>query len=74
MEIYEEILRKPLTFPQSLQDDDAQILMEQLLEKLPQTRALNSFEAIKASPWFEIIDWDKLYRKELEAPFIPMVD
>lgn len=28
---------------------------------------------IKAHPWFEGIDWDKLVKKEVTPPFIPPV-
>jgi hypothetical protein len=31
------------------------------------------FNVIKAHPFFEGIDWDKLYAKEVEAPFRPQV-
>jgi hypothetical protein len=30
-------------------------------------------EAVKNHPFFKGIDWDKLYNKELEPPFVPKV-
>lgn len=29
---------------------------------------------IKNHPWFEKIEWDKLLKKELKAPFIPKIE
>jgi len=34
-------------------------------------RSGGSFAALKAHKWFDGFDWDKLYAKQLSAPFIP---
>ena len=31
-------------------------------------------EEIKAHPWFEAIDWEKIQNKELAAPYQPQLD
>jgi len=30
-----------------------------------------SFAALKANPWFDNFDWDKLLDKELKSPYVP---
>eukprot|EP00826_Nyctotherus_ovalis_P062989 TRINITY_DN9199_c0_g5_i1.p1 TRINITY_DN9199_c0_g5~~TRINITY_DN9199_c0_g5_i1.p1 ORF type:complete len:179 (-),score=47.09 TRINITY_DN9199_c0_g5_i1:276-812(-) len=49
---------------------DLQDLLLQLLEKDPNKR-LRSAEEVKKHPWFKAVDWDKLYWKKVEAPFVP---
>jgi len=38
---------------------------------VPEVRLGGSYATLKANPWFENFDWDKLLDKELKAPFIP---
>lgn len=75
--MYNKILRGELRFPPSI-SPDAQSLIEGLLTRDPKLRlGANSFKDgaadIKAHPWFASIDWQKLERRELEAPFKPPV-
>ena len=43
-----------------------------LLQRKPKKRlGYNGVEEIKEHPWMNNIDWDLLYNKKLEAPFIP---
>lgn len=75
--MYNKILRGELKFPASV-SPEAQSLIEGLLTRDPKLRlGTNSFKDgaadIKAHPWFSSIDWAKLERRELEAPFKPAV-
>jgi len=48
----------------------AKHLLLRLLDRNPDTR-LTDPDKIKAHPWFASINWDKLFRKEIEPPFKP---
>ncbi|CAK84769.1 unnamed protein product (macronuclear) [Paramecium tetraurelia] len=70
-EIYEEIQKKQLSYPQFLKDRKAKKFMEQLLNKTPELRLGGSYASLKAHQWFDQFDWDKLYDKEMKAPYLP---
>ena len=61
-EIYEEIIKKELTYPNYLKDKKAKKLMDQLLNKVPEIRLGGSYATLKANAWFENFDkhWDTL--------------
>ncbi|KRX11142.1 Protein kinase-like domain [Pseudocohnilembus persalinus] len=69
-EIYEEIMSSEVKFPNWMKDKKGRRFIEQLLSKVPELRLGGSYAALKANPWFDTFDWDKLYNKELEPPFI----
>mmetsp|Transcript_16722 Transcript_16722/g.42757 ORF Transcript_16722/g.42757 Transcript_16722/m.42757 type:complete len:427 (-) Transcript_16722:55-1335(-) len=71
--MYQKILSGELRFP-SYVSGDAQSLLEGFLQRDVDSRlgAKNS-EDIMKHPFFKTIDWDKLYRKEVEPPFKPEV-
>jgi cGMP-dependent protein kinase len=48
-EIYEEIAKKPLTYPSFLKDRKAKKLMDQILNKTPEIRVGGSYAALKAN-------------------------
>jgi len=54
-------------------DPDAKHLLIRLLDRNPDTRTTDP-EKIKSHPWFNTINWDKLYRKELQPPFKPRLE
>lgn len=56
-EIYEEIIKKPLAYPNYVKDKNAKKLMEQLLNKIPEIRLGSSYAALKANVWFSTFDW-----------------
>jgi len=61
----------PSNFSLNLKD-----LLQKLFQKDPQQRlgsGLKGVEEIKSHPWFSSIDWDALYRKEIRAPFVPVI-
>jgi serum/glucocorticoid-regulated kinase 2 len=72
-EMYDLILKAPLEFPSEI-PSDAKSLVKGLLERNISKRlgcSKDDFEEIKAHPFFESIDWEKLYAKKITPPFIP---
>ncbi len=74
-EMYDNILHKPLKLRPHI-TQSARNLLEGLLEK-DKDRRLGSgkgdAEDIKSHPFFRSIDWDKLYRMEIDPPYNPNV-
>ena len=60
-EIYEEIIKKPLVYPNYMKDKNAKKLMEQLLNKIPEIRLGSSYAALKTHVWFANFDWVTLF-------------
>lgn len=56
-EIYEEIIKKDITYPNYLKDKKAKKLMDQLLSRVPEVRLGGSYSSLKGNPWFENFDW-----------------
>lgn len=72
--MYEKIIRAKLHYPAYL-SANARSLLQALLDRNPKTRlgSINGAEDVKKHPFFEGIDWKKLERLELVAPFKPSV-
>jgi len=74
--MYDKILRAKLTFPPEV-SANARKFIGSLLERNPKQRlgsgGKKGVEDIKKHPFFEGLDWVKLYKKELTAPFVPTV-
>eukprot|EP00056_Hartaetosiga_gracilis_P021422 m.24053 g.24053 ORF g.24053 m.24053 type:complete len:750 (-) comp9068_c0_seq1:105-2354(-) len=65
------ILKARLSMPQFL-SAEAQSLLRKLFKRVPTARlGYKSADDIKAHPFFKDIDWDQLYRREIEPPFKP---
>lgn len=71
--MYQKILNSELRFP-SYVSSEAQSLLDGLLTRDP-TKRLGTSDAaeIKKHPFFRSIDWDKLFKKEVEPTFKPKV-
>lgn len=52
-EIYDDIMRNELKFPEFIKDKKAKKLMEQLLNHNPEVRHNGSYANLKSNPWFE---------------------
>ncbi|VDN06762.1 unnamed protein product [Thelazia callipaeda] len=68
------ILRAKLTMPRSL-SAAAQHLLRALFKRNPSNRLGSSSEdvkQIKAHPFFDSINWDKLYLRQVQPPFKPL--
>lgn len=73
--MYQKILNGELRFP-SFISAEAQSLLEGLLTRDPEKRLGSGSEGtneVKRHAFFKDIDWAKLEKKELEAPFKPKV-
>ena len=73
-EVYQLISSQSLSYPNYFKDKKnkyARALIEQLLNRNPNSRTGGSFDALKANMWFGDFDWDKLAFMELEPPFVP---
>eukprot|EP00455_Lapot_gusevi_P054030 TRINITY_DN855_c0_g1_i4.p1 TRINITY_DN855_c0_g1~~TRINITY_DN855_c0_g1_i4.p1 ORF type:complete len:419 (+),score=117.03 TRINITY_DN855_c0_g1_i4:104-1360(+) len=71
--MYQKILTDPLTFPDSL-SPAAQSLLAGLIERNVAARlgsGSTDAEELKSHPFFQGLDWGKVYRKEYEPPFKP---
>eukprot|EP00052_Salpingoeca_macrocollata_P001404 m.25419 g.25419 ORF g.25419 m.25419 type:complete len:760 (+) comp11365_c0_seq1:170-2449(+) len=65
------ILRSRLAMPSFL-SQEAQALLRKLFKRMPNTRlGANGADEVKKQPFFDGIDWDKLYRREIQPPFQP---
>ncbi|VBB31157.1 unnamed protein product, partial [Acanthocheilonema viteae] len=68
------ILRAKLTMPQSL-SVGAQHLLRALFKRNPANRlgcTTDDVQQIKSHPFFDTINWEKLYRREVQPPFKPL--
>lgn len=71
--LMDNILWKDLTFPDVV-SKDAKDLISKLLERNPSQRlgaGQNGVSSIKKHKFFKSIDWERLYKREVTAPFIP---
>jgi len=76
--MYQQILNATLTFPSDVEiSPEAKSLLGGLLTRDP-TKRLGTEDKnasdLKRHPFFKDIDWDTLYKKEIEAPFRPKVN
>jgi serine/threonine protein kinase len=73
-EMYERALHQPLSIPSSASPLAKEILGP-LLNKNPAERlgSKRDFEEIRDHAFFASIDWTKLLRREIKAPFVPKV-
>jgi serine/threonine protein kinase len=74
-EMYRKIQEAPLLFPPNL-SNHCKSLITQLLERDPKKRlgsGPGDFKDIMKHPFFKNIDWDKMYKREIEPPYKPQV-
>ncbi|XP_008208483.1 ribosomal protein S6 kinase 2 beta [Nasonia vitripennis] len=68
-----QILKAKLGMPQEI-SPEAQALLRVLFKRNPANRlGSNGIDEIKNHIFFETIDWNKLYKKEIKPPFKPAV-
>ena len=75
MKTYENILERKIKFSSDF-DDKSRSLIKHLLEPDLSKRygnLKNGVKDIKNHPFFKSMNWDKLLRQEIEAPFIPKI-
>jgi len=74
-EMYRKIQEAPLLFPPNL-SNACKDLITKLLERDPKKRlgsGPNDYKDIQKHAFFKSIDWNKLYNKEIDAPYKPNV-
>ncbi|KAI0114963.1 Pkinase-domain-containing protein [Daldinia grandis] len=75
MKIYENILRGKVKYPPYVHPD-AQSLLELLITPDLTKRLGNLYggsQDVKTHPWFAEVTWDRLSRKDIDAPYTPPV-
>ncbi|KAK3302090.1 kinase-like domain-containing protein [Chaetomium strumarium] len=75
MKIYENILRGRVKYPAYI-NPDAQDLLERLITADLTKRLGNLYggsQDVKNHPWFAEVTWDRLARKDIDAPYSPPV-
>jgi serine/threonine protein kinase len=70
--MYHAILNNPLLMPKYI-SRNGRSLLGGLLEKDPRKRlgAEKGFTEIKAHPWLERVDWERVLKRKKSPPFIP---
>ena len=73
--IYERILSDELEFPTDIPQltEPAIQVMNNLLNKFSNTRQSDTAEKIKCYEWFNTIDWEDLYCKNILPPYKPTI-
>ncbi|QPH01272.1 cAMP-dependent protein kinase catalytic subunit [Epichloe festucae Fl1] len=75
MRIYENILKGKIKYPAYI-NADAQNLLERLITADLTKRLGNLYggpQDVKSHPWFAEVTWDRLARKDIDAPYTPPV-
>ncbi|GAO16926.1 hypothetical protein UVI_02046350 [Ustilaginoidea virens] len=75
MRIYENILKGKVKYPAYI-NADAQNLLERLITADLTKRLGNLYggsQDVKSHPWFAEVTWDRLARKDIDAPYAPPV-
>lgn len=75
MRIYENILKGKVKYPAYI-NTDAQNLLERLITSDLTKRLGNLYggsQDVKNHPWFSEVTWDRLARKDIDAPYTPPV-
>ncbi|KAL2022279.1 hypothetical protein VTK56DRAFT_5677 [Thermocarpiscus australiensis] len=75
MKIYENILRGKVKYPAYIHPD-AQDLLERLITADLTKRLGNLYggpQDVKNHPWFAEVTWERLARKDIDAPYMPPV-
>ncbi|KAG6007086.1 hypothetical protein E4U21_006348 [Claviceps maximensis] len=75
MRIYENILKGRVKYPPYI-NPDAQNLLERLITADLTKRLGNLYggpQDVKSHPWFAEVTWDRLARKDIDAPYTPPV-
>lgn len=72
--VYEMVQQGKFSFPQNADNKDKiKDLLTQLLSKNPAARLGGTFENLKSHPWFIGINWEKILRRELPTPYVPIL-
>ena len=73
-EIHSIIIKEQVKYPSFFTDAKAKKLIEQLLNKQPDSRMSKGFPAIKANDYFDGLNWEDLYTKKMKAPYLSLAE
>ncbi|OMJ91346.1 hypothetical protein SteCoe_6141 [Stentor coeruleus] len=72
--IYEKVLEGKITYPgYAKPTNELKSFIEQLLSKNPASRSGGSIDNLKLHPCLKNIDWEGLFEKKVEPPYIPVI-
>ncbi|OJJ80502.1 cAMP-dependent protein kinase catalytic subunit pkaC [Aspergillus glaucus CBS 516.65] len=75
VKIYENILRGKVKYPPYLHPDAVDLLSQLITADL--TKRLGNLHGgsddVKQHPWFAEVTWDRLARKDIDAPYVPPI-
>lgn len=75
VKIYENILKGKVKYPPYLHDDAVDLLSQLITADL--TKRLGNLhggpEDVKNHAWFAEVTWDRLARKDIDAPYVPPI-
>lgn len=75
MKIYENILRGKVKYPPYVHPDAQDLLQRLITPDLTKRlgNLVNGSADIKNHPWFAEVTWERLHRKDIDAPYVPPV-
>lgn len=75
VKIYENIVRGKIKYPPYMHHDAVDLLSQLITPDL--TKRLGNLhggpEDVKQHPWFGEVPWDRLLKKDIDAPYVPPV-
>lgn len=76
MRLYEKIIAGKVRYPAYFSPDAKDLLKSLLTSDLTKRygNLANGSRDIFTHTWFHEVDWERLYRKEIPAPYVPKVE
>ena len=71
LQIYQQIMKEELSFPEWFDDEPSKNFIRQLLAKSPEIRTGSSLWALNTHSWFKDVDWHKILFETEESPYCP---
>ena len=65
------ILQGNLTFPDFVKDEPKDLISKLMLVDRQKRMGRNGSAEVRAHPWMQDVEWDKLEKFELKPPYIP---
>ena len=64
-------MNSQLKYPTFYTDVKGKALIDQMMQRRPETRINRGFAALKASSFFDGFDGEALYEKRMKSPYVP---
>ena len=76
MRLYEKIIAGKVRYPSYFAPDAKDLLKSLLTSDITKRfgNLANGSRDIFGHSWFQEVDWERLYRKEIPAPYVPKVE